>query len=347
MNLPRTHHPGSGTAPFLSRPLPHGLIMGLALATAALAAQAGGSNYGIKPGARDIAGKIAEWPVPTPQFARDPTPGPDGRIFLVSMGGNKLARFDPATEKFLEWELPANTHPHSVLVDGDGVAWLTGKGNGTIVEFHPDTGRTAVHRVPSGGDPHTAALGDDGVLWFTEQAANRVGALDRQSGVITEYQTSGTPYGLSIDLAGNVWFCRIQGDMLGKLDPRTGAITDVPLDKGSAPRRIATAPDGTLWVALWGSGRLAHVDPATAAVIKEYPLPGGSDSGPYAVTVDATGKVFVNEFNTDVVVILDPQTGEMRRIEVPRQSGIRKMVIDQAGSLWYVGSTSGRLGRID
>jgi virginiamycin B lyase len=321
--------------------------MGLALAIASLAAQAGGSNYGIKAGARDIAGKVAEWPVPTPNFARDPTPAPDGRIFLVAMAGNKLARFDPSTQKFEEWDLPADTNPHSVLVDGSGVAWLTGKGNGTIVEFHPDTGKTVSHRVPSGGDPHTAALDDNGVLWFTEQAANRIGRLDRSSGTIAEYQTSGTPYGLSIDRSGNVWFCRIQSDMLGKLDPNTGAITDVPMGKGSAPRRIATAPDGTLWVALWGNGNLAHVDPATATVIKEYPLPGGSDSGPYAVTIDASGKVFVNEFNTDVVVILDPQTAAMRKIEVPKNSGIRKMVIDQAGSLWYVGSSSGRLGRID
>lgn len=347
MNSSTRKHPGSGSTPLRPRPMSRGLAIGLALAMATLVAQAGGSNYGIKPGARDIAGKVAEWPVPTPQFARDPTPAPDGRIFLVAMAGNKLARFDPATEKFQEWDLPADTNPHSVLVDGDGVAWLTGKGNGTIVEFHPDTGRTVAHRVPSGGDPHTAALDDNGVLWFTEQAANRIGRLDRNNGTITEYQTSGTPYGLSIDHSGNVWVCRIQGDMLGKLDPGTGTITDVPMGKGSAPRRIATAPDGTLWVALWGNGTLAHVDPATATVIKAYPLPGGRDSGAYAVTVDGSGKVFVNEFNTDVVVMLDPRTEAVRNIQVPRRSGIRKMVIDQAGSLWYVGSSSGRLGRID
>ncbi|MEZ5444468.1 MAG: PQQ-binding-like beta-propeller repeat protein [Gammaproteobacteria bacterium] len=343
----RGNHPASVSVKFRSPHAARWLTLGLALAAPTLAAHAGGSNYGISPGARDIAGQLAEWLVPTPQFARDPTPAPDGRVFLVAMAGNRLARFDPATEKFEEWELPANTNPHSVLVDGEGVAWLTGKGNGTIVEFHPDTGETVPHRVPSGGDPHTAALDDNGVLWFTEQAANRIGSLDRGSGAITEYQTSGTPYGLSIDQAGNVWFCRIQGDMLGKLDPGTGAITDVPMGKGSAPRRIATAPDGTLWVALWGNGKLAHVDPATAAVINEYPLPGGSGSGPYAVTVDAEGKVFVNEFNTDVVVILDPRTEAMRSIPLPTKTGIRKMVIDQAGSLWYVGSSSGRLGRID
>ena len=43
-----------------------------------LLAHAGGSNYGVAPGARpDVTGKISEWPVPTPQFARDPAPGPN------------------------------------------------------------------------------------------------------------------------------------------------------------------------------------------------------------------------------------------------------------------------------
>jgi hypothetical protein len=32
---------------------------------------------------------------------------------------------------------------------------------------------------------------------------------------------------------------------------------------------------------------------------------------------------------------------------VPKDTGIRKMTIDQQGSLWYVGSTSGRLGKIE
>jgi len=317
------------------------------LAALPLALPAGGSHYGIAPGARAIEGRVAEWAVPTPKFARDPTPAPDGSVFFVAMGGNRLGRFDPATRSFREWDLPGGTHPHSVLVDPDGVAWLTGKGNGTIVEFHPDSGKTVAHRVPSGGDPHTAALADDGVLWFTEQGADRIGRLDRATGAITEYQTSGTPYGLSIAPDGAIWFCRIRGDMLGRLDPASGTITDLAMGKGSNPRRIAASPDGTLWVTLWGNGRLAHVDPKAAALIREYELPHREDGGPYAVTVDAEGRVYANEFNADTVVILDPQTGGMRSIEVPEDTGIRKMVIDPQGRLWYVGSSSGKLGVID
>ncbi len=41
-----------------------------------LAGLASGSHYGVPAGARDIAGKITEWPVPTAKFARDPAIGP-------------------------------------------------------------------------------------------------------------------------------------------------------------------------------------------------------------------------------------------------------------------------------
>lgn len=53
----------------------------LALALAAGGASAGGSNYGVAPGAlKQIAGQVREWPVPTPNFARDPVPAPDGNF---------------------------------------------------------------------------------------------------------------------------------------------------------------------------------------------------------------------------------------------------------------------------
>src|SRR5262247_1884859 len=57
-----------------------GIIIGLVLLVTGMA-QAGGTNYGITPGSRpQVEGKIREWQVPTPKFARDPAPGPDGNI---------------------------------------------------------------------------------------------------------------------------------------------------------------------------------------------------------------------------------------------------------------------------
>jgi virginiamycin B lyase len=109
---------------------------------------------------------------------------------------------------------------------------------------------------------------------------------------------------------------------------------------------MATAPDGTLWVTLYGNGKLAKVDPSAMKVVKEYPLPSGN-AGPYAVTVDGAGIVWVNEINTDTVVRFDPSTEYMRMVALPSSNvGIRKMIVDASGRLWYMGSHNGRLGLV-
>ena len=118
----------------------HRILLVLAVLPMA-AAQAGGSNYGITPGALPkFAGKVSEWPVPTPRFARDPAIAPDGSVYITVMTGDKIARFDPNTKSFREWDLPSGHHPHGLLVDKNGTVWTTGNGNGTIGKFDPASG---------------------------------------------------------------------------------------------------------------------------------------------------------------------------------------------------------------
>lgn len=313
-------------------------------------AWAGGSNYGITPGARpDLAGRISEWPVPTPRFARDPAPGPDGNIYIAVMNGNKIARFDTGTRTFKEWELPPGAQPHGLLVDRTGMVWYTGHGNGTIGRLDPATGQVAQFKAPSGGDPHTLVIDDaQTTIWFTVNGGNRIGRLDTRAGAVTEYGVSGRPYGLALDKAGNVWFCEIFGGKLGKLDPRTGRVTELEIAPDAQPRRIAAAPDGTLWATLYGKGRLIHVDPAAGRVIKEYAMPAGATGGPYAVSVDGAGMVWANEIQTDTVVRFDPKAEQFRVFPLPSKGvGIRKMAVDAQGRLWYMGSHNGRLGVIE
>ncbi len=329
------------------KPIPV-LLAALAAAwSAALAA--GGSHYGIVPGAlAKVEGRVSEWPVPTPRFARDPAPGPDGNIYIAVMQGNRIARFDIRTHAFTEWELPPGARPHGLLIDAEGMVWYTGNGNGTIGRLDPRTGKVTEYQAPSGGDPHTLVLDDKGTIWFTVQSGQRIGRLDRATGRITEYPTSGHPYGIAIDRAGAVWFCRLSGDGLGRLDPATGRIDLLDTGPGSRPRRMAAAPDGMLWVTYYGSGKLAKIDPAERRVVKEYDMPAGRRGGPYAVTVDGAGRVWANEIDTDTVALLDPKTESFRVIALPsRNVGIRKAIIDARGRYWYMGSHNGRLGVIE
>jgi virginiamycin B lyase len=187
-----------------------------------------------------------------------------------------------------------------------------------------------------------------GTLWFTGQSGGYLGRLDRSTGRMTEYPMPGGPYGLSVDKQGNIWVCRMEADKLGKLDPKTGAITELATGPGSRPRRIATAPDGTLWVTLYGNGKLAQVDPVLSKVIRELEMPAGPNGGPYAVTVDSTGRVWANEIRTDTVAVLDPAIGRFRVIKLPStNTGIRKAIIDAEGRYWYMASHIGKIGVIE
>ena len=316
-----------------------------------LSVSAGGSNYAVAPGARpDYAGRVSEWPVPTPEFARDPAAAPDGSIYIAVMHGNKIARFDPKTRAFREWDLPAGARPHGLLVDRQSIVWYTGNGNGTIGRLDPATGKVTEFKTPSGGGgPHTLVITDDGgTIWFTMQSGDRVGRLDTKTGTIWEFATSGGPYGIALDRQGNVWFCRMADDRLGRIDAKTRAVTEVAVPTGSRPRRMATGPDGSIWVTYYGSNKLGQLDPAASRIVKEYGLPAGSRGGAYAVTVDGTGIVWANEINTDTVVRLDPKSGEMKVVNLPsKNAGIRKMIVDANGKLWYMGSHNGKLGVVE
>lgn len=313
------------------------------------AALAGGSNYGVAPGSRDVAGRISEWPVPTPQFARDPAPGPDGNIYIAVMRGNRIARFDTHARNFKEWTLPEGAYPHGLVVARDGKVFYTGNGNGTIGELDPATGKVIEHRTPSGGGgPHTAVIDAAGDIWFTGQGGGYLGRLERASGRVTEIPMPGGPYGLAIDKVGRIWVCRMGMNAMGVYDPKTGKTTQLSTGSGSRPRRVAAAPDGMLWVTYYGSGRLAKIDPAAMKVVREYPMPAGNGGGPYAVTVDGAGRVWANEIDTDTVALFDPATERFRVFELPsRNVGIRKAIVDAQGRYWYMGSHNGRLGVIE
>jgi virginiamycin B lyase len=312
-----------------------------------IAAVAGGSNYGIAPGTRDFSGKVSEWAVPTPKFARDPAPGPDGNIYITVMYADRIARFDTGTQKFNEWNLPEGTRPHGLLVDPQGKVWYTGNGKGVIGELDPVTGKVTEFRAPSGGSPHTLVLDGAGTIWFTSQSGY-VGRLERPGGKITEYRMPGGPYGLALDKVGRVWVCRMGADKMGIIDAKTGKVSELDMGPGTMPRRVAAAPDGSLWVTLYGVGRIARIDTAAARVVKEYGMPAGEHGGPYAITVDGAGRVLASEIERDTITMLDPKTERFRVFALPsKNEGIRKAIVDAQGRLWYMGSHSGKLGVIE
>lgn len=292
--------------------------------------------------------RISEWRLPAPMFGRSVAASPDGGVYVAVPNDNKVVRFDPRTQSFRQWEMPDGHQPNSILVDRNGTVWTAGYGNGTIGRLRPASGMIAEFAVPSGGGaPHSLAVSEDGAtLWFTMQTGDKIGSVDTATGRIVEYATSGRPRGITLDQAGHVWWCRNTDNKLGRLEPLTGKISEVDLGRDSRPRRIATAPDGMLWVTLYGKGQLARINPQTMKVLKTYQLPGGN-AGAHSVAIGANGIVWVNELPLDSVVRFDPVTGLMQSIRLPSpNNGIRNLSVDGAGRVWYAGTRNGKLGAL-
>lgn len=155
------------------------LVVAIVLVLIAEKAWAGGSNYGTKPGAlAHFNGETREWPVPTPAFARDPAVAPDGSIFIAVMNGNKVARFDPESERFREWEMPPGHRPHGLLVDARGIVWTTGNGNGTIGRLDPASGDLQRVKLPTANAGIRKMVVDaGGRLWYMGSHNGRLGMV--------------------------------------------------------------------------------------------------------------------------------------------------------------------------
>ena len=66
------------------------------------------------------------------------------------------------------------------------------------------------------------------------------------------------------------------------------------------------------------------------------------------MSIDKTGNIWFCRMGDNKMGKLDPKTEQMRVVKLPSTGvGIRKMVVDAQGRLWYMGSHNGRLGVIE
>jgi virginiamycin B lyase len=145
-----------------------------------------------------------------------------------------------------------------------------------------------------------------------------------------------------------VWFCQFAAGKVARLDPSTGEISELSVGRDTRPRRMAAAPDGSLWAALYRGGKLVRIDPEANEIAREYDLPAGTAARPYAVAIDSAGNIYASATGTNRIVRLDPRRGTFDVFPLPGGNAmVRGMAADVKGPLWYVGSASGRLGLLE
>ena len=303
------------------------------------------------------AQQIEEWQVPWENTRpRDPSVGPDGRVWFVGQRDNYLGRFDPDSERFERFELPQDTRPHTVVVDSKGQPWVAGNGNGTLLRYDANGALQQTIEVPPvaadlPSDPHTIAFDGDGGLWFTMQNGNGIGHLDAEGTLRTVRVPTeqARPYGIVATPAGDAWAVLFGVGKLAFVRRDDMALREIALPRELArPRRIGLDGEGGVWYVDFAQDHVGRHDP-TRGETREWPLTP-RPALPYAMAMDDQGTpwLFLTGPKPNVAVPFDAAAGRPGEpVAVPSGGQVVRHAEFHAASrsIWF-GTDANTLGRL-
>jgi len=209
----------------------------------------------------------------------------------------------------------------------------------------PSFRRTADASEPSFGgmkEPRGAAVDSLGRLWVADFGNSRLRLFDSTGGYLGGWGGPGNgTYGFHDPCA-----VAIRGEDLYVADTWNGRIQSFTISGQwkatiaglSAPRGIATAGDGTVWVSDTGNHRVIAYD-ALLRNPREFGKKGsgpGEFAFPIGITVDASGRVFIADTGNHRVVRLGPDGRFQTAWPVPgwERPGDAFLAADVDGSLY-------------
>lgn len=130
-----------------------------------------------------------------------------------------------------------------------------------------------------------------------------------------------------------VWVVNQDNDTASVLNATTNAKVG-EVNVGTAPRTVAIAPDGRIWVTNKQSASISIIDPASLSVVQTLALPRASQ--PYGIVFDPAGTAaFVTCEATGAVLKLNPSTGAVLGT-VNVGANPRHLSVNQNGQSIYV-----------
>lgn len=288
------------------------------------------------------------------RFPWDANPNKDGTLWIPEFSPfNGIARLDPRTGEFQEYKA-LSVKPafiHSAVGAPDGSAWFTEQSTNRLGKWDPKTNKVteyqdtidpALENKREGGSKHTLRVDSKGIVW---SSGTPFSSFDPKTEKFTDYpEAAPNTYGIDIDKDDNVWFDGFTpAGKLFKIDARTHKITGYQPPTAGLPRRIQAAPDGIIWFAEFGAGKIGRFDPKTET-FKEYPLPGAEPT-PYALGIAKDGNVWFSSEQMDFIGCLDPKTGKITQYPFPHsENSLREFLPDSQGRMWYGSAPNNKVG---
>jgi virginiamycin B lyase len=297
---------------------------------------------------------ITQYDLPRPMIEpHDVVTTPDGMVWYSDFGEQFLGMLDPKTAKVTEYpvpELKPGFLTGSLQLDADpaGNLWLAMMYQGGVAKFNRQTKTFTEYAVVPAAHPDftqesmvmPAHDNVDGKVWSNNQDDHSFRRLHVADGTWDTLGPFTYPnsteqfrsYGLVSDAQNNAWLFDFPGAAIAKIDAQTGAfkVIQTPTPRSRPRRGRVDDKTGLFWFAEYGANRIGMYDTrADNGTIKEFPLPTPWDA-PYDVVADKTGKVWAGSMLTDRVSRLDPSTGNVVEYQLPSETNIRRVWVDDS-----------------
>jgi streptogramin lyase len=236
---------------------------------------------------------------------------------------------------------------------GDVLPWPAPEGGASPTTAVP-TDECILHLVkPKGDDARHVSVNPDGNVWVASyfgSPGNEPRIFTLIDGTTAEILDEQGPfdcggYGGLVDADGVVWSTS-SGSGLLRWDPAV-ADSDTCINVGGTGYGIALAPDGNIWVTLFGTNQVKRIssDGATQDTFTH------GYNGSQGLAVAPNGDVWVSSglgcFSDCVVSRLKPDGTFVGAVPTPTGAGSTGIAVDAAGKVWAANINSSTATRID
>jgi len=258
------------------------------------------------------------------------SPGP-WRWFGISQGSNDWATIAAGPSNTL-WE----TNPN----DSEGFIQVVDLAGGT-------SQYTMYGLLGRGTELWDVTEGPDGRMWFADLEGSIIALTP--SGVATSYPLPSNSGAFHIVSGpdGNLW-ATVFPNAIARITT-SGAITEFTLsDPNSDPEGIVVGPDGALWFAEFGAGKVGRI--TTDGSITEY-APTGGEISPDEVAVGNDGNIWFSEHGRNSYIGAMKTSGvTIGEYFVPFPNGpgvVYSVSRGPKGNIWFCGidQTAGYIGQ--
>src|SRR6266702_7982692 len=262
--------------------------------------------------------------------------------------GASFAQGAPFRTKY--YPVAAGIGLHDVAPAPDGTIWFTGQGRGVLGILDPRDGSFKTIDLGEGAAPHGVTVGPDGAPWVTEGGQNAIVRVDPADHKVTlfhlpkEHAQANLNTGV-FDKTGTYWFTG-QSGIYGRLEPKSGTMTVFKAPRGRGPYGITVTPKGDVWYASLAGNHIARIELATGhATVVEPPTP---NQGARRVWWDASGRIWVSEWNSGNVSVHDPAQNSWKAWRLPGNSPRAYAVyVDDQDKVWVTDFSANAIVRFD